>query len=81
MTTHLFVEAGQYNENLYGTSVAAVKDVAEQVNTTNIIVITKNLHCATKCRYKLSSARLSATVRLRTKQMCLHHTLETQQRD
>ena len=29
---HLFIEAGQYNENLYGTSVASVKEVAEKVN-------------------------------------------------
>ena len=28
---HKFIEAGQYNENLYGTSVAAVKEVAEKV--------------------------------------------------
>lgn len=28
--THLFIEAGQYNENLYGTSVQSVKDVAGQ---------------------------------------------------
>jgi len=28
---HLFIEAGQYNENLYGTSVASVKEVAEKV--------------------------------------------------
>ena len=27
----LFVEAGQYNENLYGTSVQAVRDIAETV--------------------------------------------------
>uniref|UniRef100_F6PLQ2 Uncharacterized protein n=1 Tax=Ciona intestinalis TaxID=7719 RepID=F6PLQ2_CIOIN len=31
---HFFIEAGQYNENLYGTSVQSVKDVAE-----------KNKHC------------------------------------
>ena len=31
--THLFIEAGQYNENLYGTSVQSVKDVALQVRT------------------------------------------------
>ena len=31
MNTELFVEAGQYNDNLYGTSVAAVRDVAQQV--------------------------------------------------
>lgn len=29
---HLFIEAGQYNENLYGTSVASVREVAEKVN-------------------------------------------------
>lgn len=28
---HLFIEAGQYNENLYGTSITAVKEVALQV--------------------------------------------------
>jgi len=28
--THLFIEAGQYNDNLYGTSVQSVKDVAVQ---------------------------------------------------
>ena len=26
--THLFIEAGQYNDNLYGTSVQSVIDVA-----------------------------------------------------
>ncbi|XP_078380802.1 disks large homolog 1-like isoform X2 [Oculina patagonica] len=31
---HMFIEAGQYNENLYGTSVHSVKEVAE-----------KNKHC------------------------------------
>ena len=29
---HLFIEAGQYNDNLYGTSVAAVKEVAINVS-------------------------------------------------
>ena len=28
---HLFIEAGQYNDNLYGTSVASVKEVAQKV--------------------------------------------------
>ena len=27
---HKFIEAGQYNDNLYGTSVASVKEVAER---------------------------------------------------
>ena len=29
---HLFIEAGQYNGNLYGTSLAAVREVAESVS-------------------------------------------------
>ncbi len=29
--SHLFIEAGQYNDNLYGTSVASVREVAEKV--------------------------------------------------
>lgn len=28
---HLFIEAGQYNDNLYGTSVHSVREVAEKV--------------------------------------------------
>lgn len=31
---HLFIEAGQYNDNLYGTSVASVREVAEKVRIT-----------------------------------------------
>lgn len=27
----LFIEAGQFNDNLYGTSLASVQEVAEQV--------------------------------------------------
>lgn len=37
---HLFIEAGQYNDNLYGTSVASVREVAEKVCT---ILETKRL--------------------------------------
>uniref|UniRef100_H2ZDM2 Uncharacterized protein n=1 Tax=Ciona savignyi TaxID=51511 RepID=H2ZDM2_CIOSA len=32
---HFFIEAGQYNENLYGTSVQSVKDVAEKGSVFN----------------------------------------------
>jgi len=28
---HLFVEAGQFNNNLYGTSIQSVKEVSQQV--------------------------------------------------
>lgn len=33
---HLFIEAGQYNGNLYGTSLAAVREVAETVGGANV---------------------------------------------
>ena len=36
---HLFIEAGQYNENLYGTSVASVKEVAEKVRTSHLLEV------------------------------------------
>lgn len=32
---HKFIEAGQYNDNLYGTSVQSVKYVAERVRSKN----------------------------------------------
>ena len=35
---HLFIEAGQYNDNLYGTSVASVKEVAEKVFVNYIFI-------------------------------------------
>jgi guanylate kinase len=42
---HLFIEAGQYNDNLYGTSVASVREVAEKVccrvKIRNCILMTK----------------------------------------
>ena len=34
---HLFVEAGQFNNNLYGTSIQSVKEVAQQVRAVLII--------------------------------------------
>ena len=30
---HLFIEAGRYKDNLYGTSIQAVREVAEQAST------------------------------------------------
>lgn len=33
---HLFIEAGQYNDNLYGTSVASVREVAEKVRARDL---------------------------------------------
>jgi len=31
----MFIEAGQYNDNLYGTSVQSVKEVAEKVTVSS----------------------------------------------
>ena len=52
--THLFIEAGQYNDNLYGTSVQSVIDVAAQgmnfqldfvlLSNKNILTINLNLN-------------------------------------
>lgn len=39
---HLFIEAGQYNDNLYGTSVAAVRLVAEQQRKHCILDVSAN---------------------------------------
>lgn len=33
--SHRFIEAGQYNNHLYGTSVQSVRQVAEQVRRTS----------------------------------------------
>lgn len=30
---HLFIEAGRYKDNLYGTSIQAVREVAQQVRS------------------------------------------------
>lgn len=30
---HLFIEAGRYKDNLYGTSIKAVQEVADQVTS------------------------------------------------
>jgi guanylate kinase len=36
---HSFIEAGQYNGNLYGTSIQSVLDVAEQVEFILIVIV------------------------------------------
>jgi len=33
---HKFIEAGQYNNHLYGTSVQSVREVAEKVNQSQL---------------------------------------------
>jgi len=48
--SHLFIEAGQYNGNLYGTSITSVIEVAEQASSWASLLLLlwlKNLrkHC------------------------------------
>ena len=42
---HLFIEAGRYKNNLYGTSVKAVKEVAEQVRKIYTMYCSKEHGC------------------------------------
>ena len=42
---HLFIEAGQYNENLYGTSVNSVREVAEKVSCVSFEIFLKYFIC------------------------------------
>lgn len=35
---NLFIEAGQYNENIYGTAIASVREVAEKVRYRLLLV-------------------------------------------
>ena len=57
--SHQFIEAGQYNGNLYGTSVLSVREVAEKVRTKwspcSRIVISKVFYCVTRERVFTSS--------------------------
>lgn len=39
--SHRFIEAGQYNSHLYGTSVQSVREVAEQVRRSKNMVTEK----------------------------------------
>lgn len=43
---HKFIEAGQYNDNLYGTSVQSVRYVAERVSVTlgKVLLCTLEMH-------------------------------------
>ena len=35
---HLFIEAGRYKDNLYGTSIQAVQEVAQQVKNNKKLI-------------------------------------------
>lgn len=50
---HLFIEAGQYNDNLYGTSVASVREVAEKVRKAKLIKTWRNLWISLTAREAL----------------------------
>lgn len=42
---HMFIEAGQYNDNLYGTSVASVREVAEKVSLIRNLYSLASIYC------------------------------------
>lgn len=48
---HKFIEAGQYNNHLYGTSVQSVREVAEKVTLFRLFTRTVKWN---KCLYKMS---------------------------
>lgn len=56
---HLFIEAGQYNDNLYGTSVASVREVAEKVRT---ILRTQDQFPRLRPQYCIISMRNNETI-------------------
>lgn len=45
---HKFIEAGQYNNHLYGTSIQSVKEVAEKV---------RHKHAASQCKGNTQRSR------------------------
>lgn len=38
---HLFIEAGQYSDNLYGTSIQSVREVADKVDAVYVVQFAK----------------------------------------
>ena len=51
---HLFIEAGVYNDNLYGTSVASVKEVAEQVGAISLMSNEKKFEFCVYLKLKIN---------------------------
>ena len=47
---HLFIEAGQYNSNVCGTSVASVREVAESVSVLSMQIT--SVLCEAYCKYQ-----------------------------
>lgn len=45
---HKFIEAGQYNNHLYGTSVQSVREVAEKVNEFSLLRRNKGTYGSNK---------------------------------
>jgi len=54
---HQFIEAGQYNANLYGTSVQSVREVAEKVRAITVVcwisVHCKNIRTSTDILWRV----------------------------
>lgn len=54
---HMFIEAGQYNENLYGTSVQSVKEVAEKVKLFFVFYVYRGCWSLLVVKLKLDACR------------------------
>ena len=48
---HLFIEAGRYKDNLYGTSIKAVQEVANQVRLSVCLSVVCLFVCLPVCAY------------------------------
>lgn len=56
---HKFIEAGQYNSHLYGTSVQSVREVAEKVNEFNLLGSNKGNYGCNKSHFYVSKIMLT----------------------
>ena len=61
---HLFIEAGQFNDNLYGTSIASVRDVSDLVSFYRLHTIAG--HCRRFPVKKLKWSRASLVLYRKT---------------
>ncbi len=63
---HKFIEAGQYNSHLYGTSVQSVREVAEKVNEFNLLGSNKGSYGSNKKSFLCERIMLTFRFAVRT---------------
>lgn len=72
---HKFIEAGQYNNHLYGTSVQSVREVAEKVNEFNLLGSNKGIYGSNKKGIVCASIMLAFRFALCTIFLISHMTI------